>query len=330
MDSRSLNTKSSVETFISLMQLDPAPIETDKDLPPLPEEAADADSTTAASIANTSVSGSTGSSLGLSGSGHGAVYYLARIQRYSSYAFSIFTTVHLATTSIVPLLTRSVSSSESYLLLSREIYQTRISEPLLVAVPLAAHILSGLALRLVRRSQNLKRYGGATPGVMVPAKSRGRGREPSAWPQLTYTAAAGYGAAAAVFAHAFVNRGLPLLVEGDSADVGLAYVAHGFARHPAVAWVAYTSLLAVTAGHVVWGWARWLGLAQGAAWDSSAAVVGRDVRKRRRRSWLLINGGALVGALVWAAGGLGVVARGGRSRGWVGDLYDAMFQKVWL
>lgn len=82
MDSRSLNTKSSVETFISLMQLDPAPIETDKDLPPLPEEAADADSTTAASIANTSVSGSTGSSLGLSGSGHGAVYYCASHLHY--------------------------------------------------------------------------------------------------------------------------------------------------------------------------------------------------------------------------------------------------------
>ena len=69
----SLSPKASQETFISLLQLEPEPIHTppatDKDLPPLPEDAAGEDQRPAA-VKSTSTS-----SLGLSGSGHGAIYY---------------------------------------------------------------------------------------------------------------------------------------------------------------------------------------------------------------------------------------------------------------
>lgn len=243
--------------------------------------------------------------------------------------------------------TCSVPASESYLLLAREIYQTRLSEPLLVGLPILAHIASGVALRLLRRHQNLKRYGGATPGVYALHRSKAAVTSPSGapsataataphiWPPMSYTSASGYAFAALLGSHILLNRVLPLLVEGDSSNIGLAYVAHGFARHSTVAWLAYMSLIVVGAGHMVWGWARWLGLAQRASWQSnvraaSPGAEGKTLLKRRRRFWLGIHGVAVSVAALWAAGGLGVVARGGLMQGWVGKVYDRLYARVGL
>lgn len=267
---------------------------------------------------------------------------VTRIQRYSTYALSIFTTIHLANTSIIPLVVRSVPASESYLLLAREIYQTPLTEPLFVALPIAAHIAAGVALRFVRRNQNLHRYGGATPAVLPQksASSSGHSLSPptrfSPWPPVSLISLSGYGFALALGAHVFMNRLLPLHIEGDSSNIGLAYVAHGFARHPVTSYVAYTGLIGLACGHMVWGWAKWIGLAPLAGWKADLKSVGstnhraEDVRrrKRRRRIWLWVNGTAIVVSLVWAAGGLGVVARGGRMEGWVGKVYDEMYAAV--
>lgn len=265
-----------------------------------------------------------------------------RIQRYSTYALSIFTGIHLANTSLIPLVTSSVPASESYLLLAREIYQTPLTEPLFVALPIAAHIAAGVALRLARRSQNLQRYGGATPAVL-PQKSASTFSTPSAdstrggaWPHMSVISLSGYGFAALLSAHVLMNRLLPLHVEGDSSNIGLAYVAHGFARHPATSYVAYAGLLGIGCGHMVWGWAKWIGLAQMAGWRTDLKSVGstrnrdEDVRrrKRRRRIWLWVNGTALVATVVWAAGGLGLVAKEGRAEGWLGKVYDELYAAV--
>lgn len=365
MDEKTPRHQASQETLISLLQLDPSPIETppadtDKDLPPLPEEQQHDDQSASVSSVKTGTSGS----VGLSGSGHGSIYYrtsalssanrlmklamsiplhmlttalqiVSRIQRYSSYAFTIFAGIHFATTSLVPLVTRSVPASESSLLLAREIYQTRISEPLLVAIPLVAHVGSGIALRLLRRSQNLRRYGGATPGVFALHQQRAAGLKPlRVWPRLGYISIAGYAFTVFLGAHVFMNRVLPLAVEGDSANVGLAFVAHGFSRHAVLSWLSFAGLLAAGCGHMVWGWAKWLGLADKAGWigdlstTSGNRAVDKATRKRRRRVWMGINGLAVVATLLWAAGGLGVVARGGLAQGWVGKLYDEMYDKV--
>lgn len=146
----------------------------------------------------------------------------------------------------------------------------------------------------------------------------------------------GYGFAFSLGAHVFMNRLLPLHVEGDSSNIGLAYVAHGFARHPVTSYVAYTGLIGLACGHMVWGWAKWIGLAPLAGWKADLKSLGstnhraEDVRrrKRRRRIWLWVNGTAVVVSLVWAAGGLGVVARGGRMEGWVGKVYDELYAAV--
>lgn len=320
------------------------------------------------------------SSLGLSGhSGHGAVYYcmcplpflrcrkkakentehtestetdpipVSRVQRYSSYAFTIFTSIHLATASLIPLATRSVPASESYLLLAREIYQTRLSEPLLVVIPIVAHVAAGVGLRLVRRNQNLRRYyyfdgggGGGGGGGTAPQgllhtwwnKCRAIGRRlVTGWPNLSYVSATGYAFYVTLAAHAILNRVLPMVVQGDSSDIGLAYIAHGFARHPVVSWLSYGVFLGAASGHMVWGWAKWLGMAQRASWTSperSSVVETKALRKRRRRTWLVIQGGVLLAFGAWAAGGLGVVARGGLAEGWVAKVYDGLYDKMLL
>ncbi|KAF2745476.1 TTL-domain-containing protein [Sporormia fimetaria CBS 119925] len=102
------------------------------------------------------------SSPGTSGLGlgnHGPAYYLTRLQKYSTYTFTLFTAMHLTNTSLIPLLTRSVPESNRYLLLTRPYYQSLLAEPLLVAIPLVTHVASGVALRFYRRRQALKRYG---------------------------------------------------------------------------------------------------------------------------------------------------------------------------
>jgi hypothetical protein len=76
MDYHSLNHMASQETLISLLQLDPTPMDSasvlEKELPPLPEE--DVESS-AASLKSRPTSASTSSTLGLSRSHHGPIYY---------------------------------------------------------------------------------------------------------------------------------------------------------------------------------------------------------------------------------------------------------------
>ncbi|KAK3489028.1 uncharacterized protein B0T23DRAFT_342133 [Neurospora hispaniola] len=349
-----LSHKASQETFISLVQLDPEPIQDlyqdeGPDFDPTRDASPSEDAAEGGSLANSihslKSSGSGGAAggiglntmtpLGLSGSGHGAIYYLTRIQRYSSYTFSLFASLHLATTSVIPLLARSVPASESYLLLAREIYQTPLSEPLLVALPIVAHVGAGLLARLLRRRENLRRYYGAGDekthmglGITKPTARFLR----SGWPRLSWIALSGYGFTAVVAAHAFMNRGLPLVVEGDSANIGLAYVAHGFVRHAWTSWAAYAALLGIGCGHMVWGWAKWFGVSQGAGWvlerHTGVPEVDRKARRKRRRRLIWINAVAAAATAVWAAGGLGVVARGGETLGWVGKVYDGLYDKV--
>ena len=224
-------------------------------------------------------------------------------------------------------------ASETYLILAREIYQTPLAEPLLVGLPILAHVAAGVALRLVRRAQNLKRYGGATPGMYALHRSRtaasaGSGASQrssvSIWPPLSYISASGYAFVVFLGAHVFKNRVLPLKVEGDSSNIGLGYVAHGFARHPVVAWIAYTGLLTLGCGHMVWGMSKWLGIATGSLTTNHNGSVDQKTVKMRKRRWRLVQGLAIGLAGLWAAGGLGVVARGGLTEGWVGKLYDGM------
>ncbi|KAI9833709.1 MAG: hypothetical protein M1826_006800 [Phylliscum demangeonii] len=250
---------------------------------------------------------------------HRTPYYLLRIQRYSSYLSTVFLTLHLTNTSLLPLITRSVPNAERYLLLTRPYYQSALTEPALVALPFAAHVLAGVGLRVYRRVQRSRRHG---------AETRSERAQLAWWPALSGTSMLGYAVTPLVLAHALVNRALPRWRHGDSASIGLAYVGHGFARAPWTSLALYGALVVGVSAHVVWGAAKWLAVTPatvvGGRLDAPSAEA---TRRRRRRGWAL-NAGAALLAAVWLAGGLGVVARAGPARGWVAAAYDDLLRHV--
>ncbi|MCJ1308799.1 hypothetical protein MMC25_002454 [Agyrium rufum] len=250
--------------------------------------------------------------LGLSG--HSTTWWLTRIQRYSSYTFTAFMTMHITNTSLIPLATRSVAASDTYLLLTRPYYQSPLMEPLLIIIPAIAHVASGLALRLYRRRQSVLRYG---------AESKAD-RDQIPWPKVSGISKLGYVLQPLLLAHVFVNRLLPLLEEGGSSGVGLQYVAHGFAKHPALSFATYIGLVGVGTAHVTWGFAKYFGWTP----EQSTGEDGSDRDLQKKRRWYTINGIAATLAAVWMAGGLGVIGRGGPAAGWVGRGFDQLYRKI--
>lgn len=247
------------------------------------------------------------------GPGISTVYYFTKLQKYSSYAFTVFAGLHIVNTSFIPLFTQSVSASETYLLLTRPYYQSFPLEPLLVGLPIALHVSAGFALRLRRRNVNLVRYG----AIYLPISTRFE-RRLKVWPPMSWPCLTGYLLVPLIGGHVLVNRILPWVYEGDSSNVGLGYFAHSFAKHQVLSTLSYVSLIGVAVSHFCWGFCRWNGL----------IIAGDGEKARQRRRLINSVSGAL--ATVWMAGGLGVIARGGRADGWIGQGYDMLLRHIWL
>ena len=248
---------------------------------------------------------------------HSPIWYLTRIQKYSSYVFSAFTAAHIANTSLIPLATQSVPASEPYLLLTRPYYQSwPIAEPLLIIVPLAAHIGSGIALRLYRRNLNAQRYGAET-------KAERRSYRSELWPRVSGTSKLGFLSVPLLFGHTFINRVIPAKFPGGSSNINLSYVSHAFAKHPAISFAGFAALIGVTVFHTTWGWAKWLGWTPD---QSTQTGYEREISKKRR--FYIINGIAAAVTALWMAGGFGVIGRGGEAGGWVGRQYNEMYSQI--
>lgn len=238
---------------------------------------------------------------------------VTRIQRYSSYAFTVFTSFHIANVALIPLATRSVAESNRYLLLTRPYYQSLLTEPLLVALPLVAHVGSGIALRLYRRRQALQRYGAETRND----------KRTIPWPALSGTSALGYALLPLASFHVWTTRILPLYAHGDSSLINLSYISHGFAAHPFVSFTGFTALVGIGAWHIVWGAAKWMGFA-----PSQVSSRDPDELLLRKRRWYGINAASAIVAGLWLAGGLGVVGRDGKVIGWIGKEYDELYRYI--
>lgn len=238
---------------------------------------------------------------------------MTRIQKYSSYTFTAFAAIHVANSSLIPLATRSVLESNRYLLLTRPYYQSQYAEPLVIGVPLVAHIASGIALRLYRRRQALKKYG---------AETRSDKRS-IPWPALSGTSALGYTLVPLAAFHVWTTRLLPLYQHGDSSLINLSYISHASALHPYISFSGFTALVGVGAWHFVWGAAKWMGL-------TPSQVKSSDSNRHlsRKRRWYSINVFAALAAGLWLAGGLGVVGREGKVDGWVGKEYDMLLKSI--
>jgi hypothetical protein len=238
---------------------------------------------------------------------------VTRIQKYSSYAFAVFSAFHVANTALIPLATRSIAESNRYLLLTRPYYQSTITEPLLVGIPLVAHVASGIALRLYRRRQALTRYGAET---RIDKRS-------IPWPSLSGTSALGYALVPLAAFHVWTTRLLPLYLHGDNSLISLSYIAHGFASHPVLSFAGFSALITVGTWHTVWGAAKWLGLTPS---QVSAHEEHKDLTRKRR--WYGINAVATVVAGLWLSGSLGVVGRGAKTVGWIGKEFDELYKYV--
>jgi hypothetical protein len=235
------------------------------------------------------------------------------VQKYSSYTFAIFASFHIANTSIIPLITRSVAESNRYLLLTRPYYQSVLAEPLIVAIPLIAHVSSGIALRIYRRRQALFRYGAETH----------RDRKTIPWPALSGTSTLGYLTTVVVGAHVWTTRILPMYMHGDSSMISLSYVSHSFELFPYLGFAGMTGLVGISVWHMVWGAAKWLGLAPSQVTDTDSP---RHLVKKRR--WYGINAAAALVTGLWLAGGLGIVGRGGKTVGWIGREFDELYKSL--
>ncbi|KAE8352684.1 S-adenosyl-L-methionine-dependent methyltransferase [Aspergillus coremiiformis] len=146
--------------------------------------------------------------------------------------------------------TRSVPESETYLLLTRPIYQSPGLEHVVLTVPILIHIVSGITLRNVRSYRRARLYG---------AETRSQRYLLNFWPRTSVQARLGYSFVPLLGIHALVNRVMPSIVDGGSSGVGLGYVAHGIARNPTFWHIYYAVFVAVGMWHIVGGWAAWMG-----------------------------------------------------------------------
>jgi hypothetical protein len=251
---------------------------------------------------------------GLGLSQHSAIWYLARIQKYSTYVFSAFAAMHITNTSIIPLITRSVPASEPYLLLTRPYYQSPAVEPLMVALPLWSHIISGLAIRVLRRNANANRYGD-------PYSQENKASFfTKFWPRVSGISKLGYLFTPLVLGHMIINRAIP---KAQGGNIELQYVSHAFAKHPVVSSAGFAALLGVGCFHITWGWAKWLG------WTPEQVTdFGGNREQSKKRRWYVINAIAAAVTGLWMAGGFGVIGRGGKAAGWVGRQYDELYRMV--
>ncbi|KAK9451417.1 uncharacterized protein V1518DRAFT_408498 [Limtongia smithiae] len=164
-------------------------------------------------------------------------HYLFKIHKYSSYSFSAFVALHAVTVAGVPA-ALGIDAGESALLLARVAYQTPGIEETLVFGSLAAHLVSGVILRIHKMQRDRAWY--------------------SRRVKMSRVSFSGYLLTPFLLAHVFVARIVPLKIEGDSSLVSLRFIARGFERHKTLAWTGYSALVGLTVFHVGYGWARWL------------------------------------------------------------------------
>ncbi|EEQ29960.1 hypothetical protein McanMca71_006234 [Microsporum canis] len=271
--------------------------------------------------------------LGLSG--HSWEYWLSAVQKYSTYPPTVFLGLHFTNTALIPLATRSVSESETFLLLTRPIYQAPGLEPLIVYLPILAHVTSGVVLRYLRQSRRARQFGAETREQRKAVRSAVR--------PASVQAILGYATVPLIGTHILVNRLVPLYVDGGSSGVGLGYVAHGIARSPWLMGAWYAALTGIGVWHFVGGWAWWFGWREvlvtrktapsrtsssGANGGYLGSQKGTELYQRKKRRRWIVNGLSLAGTTLWLAGGLGVIGTGGLGVGWEAKGWDAVYSQV--
>lgn len=215
--------------------------------------------------------------------------FIQNIQRYSSYTFSAFLTLHAASVVAGPIISPEIG--DYTMNFTGAVYQEQLIEPFLVYGSLAAHIASGLILRL-RYSYLYYRTHDKLP------------------PRPSNVALCGYGLIPLVGGHLLYTRWIPLRVLGDSSMISMEYVAHTLHKYPIVGSMVLLTLLGTTAYHVINGWRRWLGL---------------YTTKSNAKAYFTVLGSVLAGAI-----SLFRIYNMAESSGWMAKQFDSVLTVLYM
>lgn len=134
------------------------------------------------------------------------VHWLKQVQKYSAYGIATFAGLHLTSTFILPAI--SVPAADSAFMAARDVYQSAFGEQVLVFGSFGAHILSGIALRIIRIFRQYRDYGKLNLG------------KPSS------AAISGAALAVLVIGHFGALRWAPVSALGDSSLMSLDYIVY--------------------------------------------------------------------------------------------------------
>lgn len=165
--------------------------------------------------------------------------FLQKVQRYSSYSFTAFLTLHAASVIVAPVVSPELGNSTMQF--TSAVYQAPAVEPILVYGSALAHVGAGLVLRAHKLYLDRVHYNKFLKGWANP------------------TVLSGYVLMPIVVGHAVYHRIAPQWILGDSSMITLDYVAYSVHHHPILAWSALLSLVGVGVFHVSRGWHKWLG-----------------------------------------------------------------------
>jgi hypothetical protein len=176
-----------------------------------------------------------------------------KIQKYSSWAFSGFLTLHMSAMVVTPAI--SVPAAHSVFKFTNAIYQAHYVEPVLVFGSLFLHVASGFVLRSHNVYHNKKYY--------------------DKWRfNLNSVSLVGWILVPLVAGHFTATRLGPLFVLGDSSLVSVDYIVYSLHRKGLVPAASMTLMASLAAYHAVYGWAKWLSLySKNLRWYKCAAVI---------------------------------------------------------
>lgn len=156
------------------------------------------------------------------------------VRKYSAYAFTAFAGLHLTSTVGLPFL--SVPIANTAFMFARAVYQTPLTEPLMIA-SLATHTITGMLLHAYRIYCYRRDYG--------------------QWNSCTSAGnMSGLVSLLFVSLHVWEMRYRPLKLFGDSSSIDLGFVSYLLNNKKLALW-GFALLVSVTSFHAISGFNTW-------------------------------------------------------------------------
>ena len=237
---------------------------------------------------------------------------LQKINRYSSYAFSAFLGVHVVNTMVAPLWPSSdpLGTINDTFMVARELYLRRpFIEPLFIFGSAAAHVLTGIAMRVIRRVEERKYYGESLAHQYRRLRAENKGVAPAELHHhaLSNVSMAGYMLIPLFGLHVYSTRILTHKL-GSGGDTSIQYITQLLQKHKILGFGLYGSLVGIASFHIIGGWYKWM-----------------YAYHRKRVSRWIITG---IAFLAWFAS-LIRIFKLDRATGSLAQEYDYLYRQIW-